>query len=71
MTAPAYLQCPVCDGNGMANTGRMDAEGNEVNRGGEPSWTEDDEGPCVSCGVALRVRVDDFRAFLEEVEVSK
>lgn len=71
MTAPAYLQCPVCDGNGMANTGRMDAEGNEVNRGGEPSWTEDDEGPCVSCGVKLRVRVDDFRAYLEEVEVSK
>lgn len=70
MTALAYLECPVCGNDGMANTGRMDAEGNQVNRGGEPSWTEDDEGPCVSCGVIVRVIIDDDQE-AQLVEVSE
>lgn len=68
---PAYLDCPVCGSEGLANTGHMDADGNEQNRPSPlttPSWCEDDEGPCVSCGVMLRVMVADEDAYLVEVE---
>lgn len=71
----AYLDCPACLGDGIQATGTYCPEcGREGTRhvtfGCEatpfPGWTEADGGPCVTCGTALRVVVDDGVAYCEE-----
>lgn len=74
--AVAFLTCPACGCEGIAATGTFcstcggDGCHAEIDCAGTlgPGWWDDERGPCVSCGVALRVCVDDERAFAVEVE---
>lgn len=61
-----HLPCPVCEGPGLPASSFC------IRRG--PLWSEDDEGPCASCGVALVVREvcedDEGEIYMEAREAS-
>lgn len=70
----AVLACPSCEADAVSSSGDYCTVcGGENGRhaafgcGGAwaPGWTEADGGACPSCGVELRVVVDDERAYAE------